>query len=341
MSMGKRILGRLQQRRVAVVYVVYCVLFVCMLLMIVFSVRSALITISIRLDGQIQQICSQAYLSSILLLGYAVFLGVKIENVSRIICWLVQLGLIAVSQYVLVFVVNVIGEQAWVLQFGSSESVVVSGYEAIFIWVLFVVGATLQTISIAQEDRRGEINTVVVGTLGVMGILLPRLLESYSILRATCPTAQCDSSARDLTFLMETAIGYSVSLSTMFVLGVFSPGIIRMMTWIVKSVDVKGIGSSSADPHNGNNIRAHASESAASSDKQNDGIKLPLVSLPTSICASQEAADNVTVPAQSEDRLVSSSDSGGAVSKQLVSAAVGGLVAGACFSVVNRLFGRR
>lgn len=338
MSMGKRILGWLRQRRVAVAY---WMLLILLLLMITFCVLSALNAISTRLDGEMQQICRQAYLFSIYFLGYAVFLGVKIENVSRIICWVVQLGLIAVSQYVLVFVVNVIGELAWVLQFGSSESVVVSGYEAIFIWVLFVVGATLQTISIAQGGRRGEINTVVAGTLGVMGILLPRLLESYSILRATCSTTQCDSSASDLTFLMETAIGYAVSLSTMFVLGSFSPRIIQMMTWIVTSVDVKGIGSSSADSHNGNDIRVSASESAASSDKQNDGIKLPLVSLPTSICASQEAADNVAVPVQSEDRLTRSSGLGVAVPTQLMSAAVGGLVAGACFSVMSRLLGRR
>ena len=336
--MGKRILGWLRQRRVAVLY---WVLFVLLLLMIAVSVLSALIAISTRLDGEIQQICRRAYLISILFLGYAVFLGVKIEKVSRIVCWVVQLGLIAVSQCVLVVVVNVIGEQVWVLQFDSPESVVVSGYEAIFIWVLFVVGSTLQTISIAQEGRRGEINAVVVGTLGVMGILLPRLLESYSILRATCSNAPCDSSARNLTFLMEMAIGYSVSLSTMFVLGVFSPRIIRMMTWIVKSIDVKGIGSSSADSHNGNSIRVPARESAASSDKQNDGIKLPLVSLPTSICASQEAADNVAVPAQSEDRLASSSGLGVTVPTRLMGSAVSGLVAGACFSVASRLFGRR
>ena len=174
-----------------------------------------------------------------------------------------------------------------------------------------------------------------------MGILLPRLLESYSILRATCSTAQCDSSASDLTFLMETAIGYAVSLSTMFVLGIFSPRIIQMMTWIVTSVDVKGIGSSSADSHNGNDIRVSASESAASSDKQNDGIKLPLVSLPTSICASQEAADNVAIPVQSEDRLTRSSGLGVTVHTRLMGAAVSGVVAGVCFSVASRLFSRR
>ena len=309
--------------------------------MIEFCVLGALRTISTRLDGEIQQICRKAYLVSILVIGYAVFLGAKIENVSRIICWVVQLGLIAVSQYVLVFVVNVIGEQSWVLQSDSPESVVVSGYEAIFIWVLFVVGATLQTISIAQEGRRGEINTVVVGTLGVMGILLPRLLESYSILRATCPMAQCDSSARNLTFLMEAAIGYAVSLSTMFVLGLFSPEIVRMMTWIVKSVDVKAGGTSSVAFRNGNDIRVHVSESATSCSKRDDGVELSPVSSPAAICVSQEAADGGAIPAQAAETLVSACGPDVTVPKQLMGAAVSGLVAGACFSVVNRLFSRR
>ena len=50
---------------------------------------------------------------------------------------------------------------------------------------------------------------------------------------------------------------------------------------------------------------------------------------------------DVPAPAQSEGGMASASGSGGAVSKQLMSAAVCGLVAGTCFSVVNRLFNRR
>lgn len=320
---------------------VYWVLFILLFITIVLIMQSTLIAISARLDGETQQICRRAYLVSILFLCYAVFVGVKIESVGRIICWVVQLGLIAVSQYALLIVINVIGQQAWALQFGSPESVVVSGYEAVFIWVLFVVGAALQTISIAQEGRRREINAVVVGILGVMGILLPRLLESYSVLRAMCPNGACGSSVDDLTFLMEMAIGYSVSLSTMFVLGVFSFRIIRIMTWIAKSVDVKGVGTSSVGSRNGNDVRAHASESAASCSKWDDGVELPPVSSPAAICVSQEPADDVAIPAQSAETLASASGSGGAVPKQLMSAAVGGLVAGVCFSVVNRLFNRR
>ena len=56
---------------------------------------------------------------------------------------------------------------------------------------------------------------------------------------------------------------------------------------------------------------------------------------------SQESADGAVVPAQATERLASACGPGVAVPKQLMSAAVSGLVAGACFSVVSRLFGRR
>lgn len=56
---------------------------------------------------------------------------------------------------------------------------------------------------------------------------------------------------------------------------------------------------------------------------------------------SQEAADGVVIPAQATEVLASACGPGVAVPKQLMSAAVGGLVAGACFSVVNRLLSRR
>ena len=56
---------------------------------------------------------------------------------------------------------------------------------------------------------------------------------------------------------------------------------------------------------------------------------------------SQESADGAVVPAQATERLASSSGLGVTVPKQLMSAAASGLVAGACFSVVNRLLSRR
>ena len=49
----------------------------------------------------------------------------------------------------------------------------------------------------------------------------------------------------------------------------------------------------------------------------------------------------MAVPAQSKEIQANASGSVGALPKQVMSAAVGGLVVGACFSVVNRLLSRR
>lgn len=56
---------------------------------------------------------------------------------------------------------------------------------------------------------------------------------------------------------------------------------------------------------------------------------------------SQESVDGAVVPAQATERLAGACGPGVAVPKQLMSAAVSGLVAGVCFSVASRLFGRR
>ena len=80
---------------------------------------------------------------------------------------------------------------------------------------------------------------------------------------------------------------------------------------------------------------------AIASDKQNkESEELP-ASSSVATRVSQQAADGVVVSAQGTERLASVCGSGVAVPKQLMGAAVSGLVAGACFSVVNRLFSRR
>lgn len=65
------------------------------------------------------------------------------------------------------------------------------------------------------------------------------------------------------------------------------------------------------------------------------------MSLSRSNCASQEATDGEAILVQSKETWASACGPDATVPKQLMGAAVSGLVAGACFSLVNRLFSRR
>lgn len=133
-----------------------------------------------------------------------------------------------------------------------------------------------QCILIKFENRQAEVDKVVGGILIIMGIMMPKLLESWTLLSVHCGIGNCTPDQFEVFVLFKMGIAYAVGLSVMFVVGLFSETIIGFFR--------------------------------SSEEKQT---------------------------------LASPCGSGDAVSKQLMSAAVSGLVAGVCFSVASRLFGRR
>ena len=109
--------------------------------------------------------------------------------------------------------------------------------------------------------------------------------------------------------LFEMAIAYAAALAVMFIFGVFSPSIRTSIRRITGENEFERVMHSDDVPHHCDRLVA--------------------------FCAEKESFDKSTLAGSSTGL------SGVALSKQLMSAAVSGLVAGACFSVVNRLLSRR
>lgn len=252
---------------------------------------------------------------------------------------LLQLFQFAVFAFVFVAVFETVGSATMSFYIGSPGSGVISGYEAIFIWALFHVGAGFLLVLISQGERRTEMNAVVGGVLIIMGILMPKVFESYSLLQAYCYSGRCLPEESSWSILFEMAIAYAASLSMMFVVGLFSSSIMSFICSCAQFVSSPSKVSSLASSQNAE-VTVSEPEIATVSDKQNDGVELAPGSSSTATCVPQEAADGVAISVQATDAAASARGSGGAVSKQLMSAAVSGLVAGACFSVVNRLLSR-
>lgn len=224
---------------------------------------------------------------------------------------------------------------------GDPEPGLVSTQEVIFIWVLFLVGALFQCILIEFENRRAEVDKVVGGILIIMGIMMPKLLESWTLLSAHCSIGNCAPDQFEVFVVFKMGIAYAVGLSVMFVVGLFSETIVQFIRSSEEELSVMSRESSLADSHNAEVPVSAREIAAAASDKQNkESEELP-ASSSVATRMSQEAADGVVIPAQATEALASTCGLGVAVSKQLMGAAVSGLVAGACFSVVNRLFSRR
>ena len=135
-------------------------------------------------------------------------------------------------------------------------------------------------------------------------------------------------------------IAYAVGLSVMFVVGLFSETIVQFIRSSEEELSVVSKESSLADSHNAE-VPVAEREIATASDKQKkESEELP-ASSSVATRVPQEPANDVVIPAQATERLASACGPGVAVPKQLMGAAVSGLVAGACFSIASRLFGRR
>lgn len=192
---------------------------------------------------------------------------------------------------------------------GDPEPGLVSLQEVLFIWLLFNFGAIFLCVMIGSEDRREEMNKVVGGILLIMGIMMPELLKSASLLSAYCGAKTCTSDQLDAFVLFKMGIGYAVGLSVMFVVGLFSEEIRERCRLFEENMSAVSKGSSPDDSQNAE-VPVPISEITAASDKQNDGVELAPGSSSTATCVPQEAADGGAIPTQAAKTLASTSGSG-------------------------------
>ena len=304
--MGKRILGWLQQRRVAVMYgVLWCSAF----FVIAVFFHKTLTDIAHRADGEIAKAAVVMYVASIVLSVACVFFGLSNRQGRPRLCITMQLLIFSIFLAIFHSVFDTLGGESLSFSIGVSASGVVSVYEVFFMWALFLVGAGIQITLISNEARRAEMNMLHGGVLVIVGILLPKMLDSYSLLRAHCYEVQCGEGELGSIVLFEMAVSYAAALAVMFVFGIVSPSIRTSIRKLSGESECEGVTHSDAAPH-------HCDH-------------------PVAFCAEKELFDKSALAGSSTGL------SGVALSKQLMSAAVSGLVAGACFSVVNRLFNRR
>lgn len=254
----------------------------------------------------------------------------------------VRLILIAAFLFIYAIVVclpNGVGE-GFYIGGGTPERALVSLHEVSFIMMLSWLGTLFQSVLIDFEGRQKEVNKVIGGTLIVMGIVMPELLKSWSLLGVYCGEEGCTSDQLEVFVLFKMGIASAVGLSVMFVVGLFSEPVVRGLRSFEEKHSVVSRESLLADSQNAE-VPVSEREIATASDKQ----KKESEELPTSSSVatrmSQEAADGVVIPAQATEALASACGPGVAVPTRLMGAAVSGLVAGVCFSVVNRLLSRR
>lgn len=232
--------------------------------------------------------------------------------------------LLAIVSCSLAFVYDCIGRGKPLATFyGGGGSGVVSAYEAFLVWALCLIASIIQMTLVHYDSLHREATLIVGGSLAVVGILLPKMLESYEVLQAYCAAAECDADYRLGIAWYEVALAFSAALAALFVAGVLTP------VWKPRLYQL-------FDPDTHCEIcsplPAHDLIDVPSSDQgdargEAEGHGSPVV-LDESKVSSMPSAVGVAEPRSS-------------ASRELASAALTGVVAGVCFSVVSRLLGRR
>ena len=193
-----------------------------------------------------------------------------------------------------------------------------SSYIALF---LILIGLTVM-IAYCTSERMFRLSCrMIVGILAIVGILLPDVLNSYRVVKvivsecgdnSTCGDEGVLSSLSLIESTLAAAALAMLFISSSIVVPFYARRYFRKNDDLANESDL-----SSGNSHNLLN-RSDASVSSVSS------------------VASDGSAEEVNAMEGS-----SSSPYVVAASRQLMSAAVTGVVAGVCFSIASRLFGRR
>ncbi len=133
-------------------------------------------------------------------------------------------------------VLDLAGENGLAFFLGNPVPGVISAYEAFFIWLLFLLGAILQMLSVMNDGYQSRIRSGVGGILFIIGIFLPNTLNSYALLRATCmglqPNAQCEERVIEMIPVFTMAIAFSAALAVLFFFTMLSPAVARFISWL-------------------------------------------------------------------------------------------------------------
>ena len=220
----------------ATVYGFICAGLLALMICCVWGTLAEIRTQAIEGTERLYIVC---YFLSLLLPAVIAFCRMGGIEASKRLYLTVQLVNFTVLLGVFWVVLDLAGGSALAFYLGNPEPGVVSAYETVFIWVFFLLGAILQILSVMNDRYRNNIRIGVGGILFVIGILLPKALESYELLRAMCTSrlpeesyaqAGCPAEAIETIPMFTMALAFSAALMVLFFINMFSPAVERFIS---------------------------------------------------------------------------------------------------------------
>ena len=218
---------------------VYGLIWLALLALMICFVWGTIAEIKTQDEGRYTQAYIALYLFFLIILAVIAFCRIGGIEASKWLYLTVQLLNFIVLLGAFRGVLRLAGGNGFAFFLGNPEPGVVSLYEAFFIWFLFLVGAPLQMLSVMNDKYRNKIRIGVGGILFTISIFLPKLLDSYALLRASCTSplpknvcikAQCQEQAIETIPMFTMAIAFSAALMVLFFVSMLSPAVERFIS---------------------------------------------------------------------------------------------------------------
>lgn len=218
---------------------VYGFIWAGLLTLMICCVWGTLAEIRTQANGRTECLYIAWYLFSVFFLAVIALGGMGGVEASKRLYLTVQLVNFTVLFGVFMVVLDLSDGNGLAFFLGNPVPGVVSVYEAFFIWVLFLFGAILQMLSVMNDKYRNEIRIGVGGILFLISIFLPKLLDSYALVRASCTSplpkdvcikAQCQERAIETIPMFTMALAFSAALMVLFFVNMFSPTVERFIS---------------------------------------------------------------------------------------------------------------
>lgn len=218
---------------------VYGLIWLALLALMICFVWGTIAEIKSQDEGRYTQAYIALYLFFLIILAVIAFCRIAGIEASKWLYLTVQLLNFTVLLGAFRGVLRLAGGNGFAFFLGNPEPGVVSLYEAFFIWFLFLVGAPLQMLSVMNDKYRNKIRIGVGGILFTISIFLPKLLDSYALLRASCTSplpknvcikAQCQERAIETIPMFTMAIAFSAALMVLFFVSMLSPAVERFIS---------------------------------------------------------------------------------------------------------------
>lgn len=258
----------------------------------------------------------------------AYILSVTIGCASKRSGWanfLAETVLLAVLFLVFLFVFTILSGQTQATFYGDEHSGVLSTYETFFVWTICAVGISAQLLLVVSDRFYHQASLIAGGSLVIIGIFMPKFLESYEFLRASCYAFTCDADLLLLITQYEVAFAFVASMAALSVAGMFMP---TWRPWLFGLFD-----GTTPCLICGRNVRENIVQPVnAGLCKDSEG---GLGDVTSAWDLEEPTASVESAP------LAVGAMRGDALSRQLMGAAMSGVVAGVFFSVISGLFNRR